>query len=62
MYFRNYGLEKPLLDKCLKSLFSEGVSKINMVKRPKHCSILNHRTFGIFIDQCEGNKIGKSLS
>ena len=51
MYFRNYGLEKPLLDKCLKSAVSEDVSKSNMVNGPKHCSNLNDSTFGILIDQ-----------
>ena len=62
MYFRNYGLQKPCLDKCLKSPVSEDPSKSNMVKGPKHCSNLNHTTFGIFIDKCEGNLIGKNLS
>ena len=61
MYFRNYGLEKPLLDKCLKSAVSEDVSKSNMVNGPKHCSNLNDRTFGILIDQWRGNSIEKSF-
>ena len=40
MYFRNYGLPKPWLDQCLKSLFSENPTKNNMVNAPKHCSNL----------------------
>ena len=55
MYFRNYRLGKPWLDKCLKSHFSENPLKSNMVRASKHCSNLNHRTLGIFIDQCKGN-------
>ena len=55
MSFRNYGLGKSWLDKCLKSPFFEDSSKRNMVKGPKHCPNLNHITFSIFIDQCEGN-------
>ena len=54
-YFGNYGLEKPWLDKSLKSLVSEGASKSKMVNGPKHCSNMNDCNFGIFIDQCEGN-------
>ena len=55
MYFRNYGPEKPWLDKCLKRAVSEDAWESNMVNGSKHFSNLNHRTFGIFIDQCEGN-------
>ena len=36
MYFGNYGLQKPWLDKCLKSRGSEDPSKSSMVKGPKH--------------------------
>ena len=36
MYFRNYRLGKPWLDKCLKSHFSENPSKSNMVRASKH--------------------------
>ena len=55
MSFRNYGLGKPWLDKCFKSPVFEDPSKSNMLNGPKHCSNLNRNTFGIFIDQCEGN-------
>ena len=40
MYFRNYGLPKPWLDECLKSLVSDDPTKSNMVNGPKHCSNL----------------------
>ena len=62
MCFGSYGLRKPWLHKCLKSPVSEDPSESNMVNRPKHCSNLNHSTFTIFIDQCEGNGVAKSLS
>ena len=55
MCFCNDGLGRPWLDKYLKSPVSEDGSKSNMVNGLKHCSNLNHRTFGMFIDQCEGN-------
>ena len=62
MYFRNYGPRKPWLDKCLKSPVSEGSSKSNILNRLQRCVNVNHSTFSILIDQCEGNWIGKSLS
>ena len=37
MYFGNYGLWRPWLDKYLKSPVSEDPSKWNMVNGPKHC-------------------------
>ena len=40
MYFRNYGLPKTWLHKCLKSTVSENPTKSNMVNAPKHCSNL----------------------
>ena len=49
MYFRNCGLKKPWLDKCLKSPVSEDPSKSNMVNGPKYCSNLNCSTFSIFL-------------
>ena len=55
MYFRNYRLGKPWLDKCLKSPVSEDPSKSMMVNRPKRYSNLNHSSLGIFINQCVGN-------
>ena len=37
MHFRNYGLRKTWLDKCLSSPVSEDPWKSNMVNGPKHC-------------------------
>ena len=37
MYFRNYGLENPRLDKCLKIPVSEDPSKSSMVNGHKDC-------------------------
>ena len=37
MYFRNYVLQKPWLDQCLKNPVSEDPSKNNIVKAPKYC-------------------------
>ena len=62
MYFQNYRLRKMWLDKCLKSPVSEDRSKNSMEKGPKHCSNINHSTFSLFIDKCEGNSVEKSLS
>ena len=39
MYFQNYRLRKPWVDKCIKSLIFEGNSKSNMVNGPKHLLI-----------------------
>ena len=36
MYFRLYEVEKPWLNKCLKSPISEDPSKSSMVNGPKH--------------------------
>ena len=55
MHFRNYGLRKMWLDKCLKSPVSEDPLTGNLVNEPKHCFNLNHSTFTTFIDQCKGN-------
>ena len=62
MYFRNYGLAKTWLNKCLKSLVSDYPSTGNMVKRPKCCFSHNDSIFTIFIDHCQSNLVGKSLS
>ena len=62
MYFRNYRLRKPWLDKCLKSSVSEDASKSSMVKQAKHCGNLNHSIFSIFIHQYEGSCVGKGFS
>ena len=50
------------LDKCLKGLILEDPSRSNMVNTPKHSWNPDHNTFIIFIDQCQGNWVGKSLS
>ena len=55
MFFRNYGFQKILLDKCLKSDVSEDPSTSNMVNGIRQCWYLNDTTFTMFIDQCEGN-------
>ena len=55
MYVRNYGLRKTWLDKCLKSVVSQYLSRSNMVNRPKLCSNMKAGTFTRFIDHCEGN-------
>ena len=62
MYLPNYELQKMWLAKCLKSAVWEDPSTGNMVKRPKGYFSLNDSTFTIFIDQCEGNWVGKGLS
>ena len=49
------------LDQCLKSLASAYPSKSNMVNASQHCWNLNDSTCTIFIDQCEGNWVVKSL-
>ena len=53
MYFRNYGLRKTWIDKCLKSAVSEYPSTSDMVNVPKRCSNLNGGSFSIFIDYSE---------
>ena len=62
MDFWIYRLRKTWLDKCLKSPVSEDSSTSNMVTESKHCWNLDYGTFIIFIDQCEENSVGKSLS
>ena len=37
MYFRNYGVQKTWLYKCLKGQVSEDPLTSNMVNGPKHC-------------------------
>ena len=61
MYFRNLGLRKPSLDKCLKSGVSEDPSTDNIADGLKHCCNLNDSTLTIFINHCEGNCVRKSL-
>ena len=45
MYFRNSGLRKTWLDKCLKTHVSEDALKRNTVNDPKHCWDLHRSTF-----------------
>ena len=61
MHFRNYGLRKTRLYKCLTIPLSEVPSRSNMVSGTKHCWNLNETTFTIFIDHCDGNWDGKPL-
>ena len=37
MYFLTYGLQKMLLDKCLKSTVSQDPLTSKIVNWPKHC-------------------------
>ena len=61
MYFRNYGLQKTWLDKCLKSPISEDTSTGNMLTELKRPFNLNDSTFTIFGDHCQDKSVGKSL-
>ena len=61
MYFRNLGLKKPSLDKCLKNQVSENASKDNVTNGLEHCCNLNDSNFAKFINQCEDNPVGKSV-
>ena len=54
--------KKTWLDKCLTSLVSEDRLTNNMVNVPKRCGNRHHSTFIIFIDHCQENLVGKSLS
>ena len=49
-------------NKCLRSPVLEQPSTSNMVNGIKQCSSLRQRTFIIFIDNCETNLVGESLS
>ena len=57
MYFRNYGLRKSPLDKCLKSAALDYLLTSNMINAPEHCSDLEDCNFTRFIDYCERNKV-----
>ena len=61
MYFRNYGLRKSWLDKCLKSHVSEAPSTSNMEDGHKHCSNVDDACFTIFINHSEHNSVEKGL-
>ena len=60
--FPNLRTLKMWLDKWLKNPVPDDPSTSNMVNVPKHCWNLHHSTFIIFIDHCQGNWVGKSLS
>ena len=60
--FLNLRTPKNMLDKSLKSPFSEDPLTNDMVNGPKHCWNLNDSTFTVFIDPFEGNSGRKSLS
>ena len=62
MYFRNYGLRKTLLKKCLINTVSEDTSASGMVNGYKHCWNLADTTFSIVIDHYEGSWLEKNLS
>ena len=62
MYFRNYGLPKTCLNKCLKNPVLEETSSSGMVNEKKHCWNLDDTTFTIVIDHSEGNWLSKNLS
>ena len=55
MYFRNYGLSKSWLDKCLKSSALDDPLTRNLVNGTKHCYTLDDSTFTMIIDHCESN-------
>ena len=61
MYFQNSELRETLLDKCLKSRASEEPWTDNITNGLKDYCNLNDRPFTRFINQFEGNCIGKSL-
>ena len=55
MYFRNCGLRKTWLDKCLKSAVEDHPLKNNMVNGAKHVSNLISGTSTMSIDHCKDN-------
>ena len=52
MYFRNYGLRKRWLNKCLKNTISEDTSASGMVNENKENWNLDGKIFIIVIDHC----------
>ena len=60
--FRTLRTPKTRLDKCLKSPVSEDPLRSNMADVTKHCWNIHHSIFIIFIDHCQVNWVGKSLS
>ena len=61
MYFQNSWIRKTSLDKCLKSRVSEDHWTDNITNGLEHCCNLNGSTFTIFINDCDGNCVSKSL-
>ena len=60
--FKQYGLQKMWLDKCLKSFVSEHHSTVNILKGRKQLWNLHDSTFIKFLHQYEQNWLGKCLS
>ena len=52
---------KTRLDKSLKSAVPDDPSRSNMADVRKHIGNLHHRIFNIFVDNCQGNRVGKSF-
>ena len=59
---KNLRFPKTRSDKSLKSLVSDDPSTNSMVNVPKHCWNLHYSIFIRFIDHCQFNWVGKSLS
>ena len=51
MYFRNYGLRKTWLGKCLKRLVLEDLLTSNVLRSLKLCLNMLSSTFNRFIDR-----------
>ena len=62
MCFRNYGLRKTSLEKCLKTPVPEHGLTVNMLKCAKHSWNLHGITFIIFTHHSEENTVRKCLS
>ena len=61
IYFENYRLQKAGSLKCLKSLVSEHLWTVNMLKGPKDCLNLHDRNFLIFFDHSERKNVRKII-
>ena len=59
--FSSYRLQKAILLKCRKSLLSEHLWTIKMLKRPKHCINLHCSIFARFFDHSETKSATKIL-
>ena len=62
VYFRNYGLAKTWLDKCLKGPVSEHRSTVNMLKGSIHCWNLHDIAFIRSAHHSERSTLWKCLS